>query len=569
MAFFRHFRKDYWLKFWRLCSKKEKKIIFISSFFFLSAVIFLIGAFYLSHTRVEPAYGGRLVEGVVGKVSTLNPILAGFNDADGSLISLIYDGILAPDGKGGYKPDLAESCQPLNGGSAWRVVLKDNIFWQDGKRITTDDIVFTIEKILDPRTRSPLAPSWQGVVVKAYDKRIIEFYLKEPYQFFRRNLADLKIIPKHIWESVPVSNYWLTDYNLLPVGSGPFEPESYQRTVEGTIKSFTLKANKKYFEGSPYLEGITFKYYDTYEEAARALANGKINSLADVALLGEEKTFLAKKVKKIEMPRFYGVFFNNQGEEIFKDGAVREALALATPKEQILKEVLNGEGKIINTPFIKGMDGWNPKFQEDYFDVEKAESVLEKAGFVDNDKDGIREKKEKDGKEEKLEFNLLFPSSPLLFRVGNILKESWAKIGVKVNLVSKPIDRLKEENIFPRDYQALLIGETTSFHPDLFGFWHSSQKFDPGLNIALFDNGEVDKLLEEIRSSGDKKKREEDYFAFQKIFLSENPAVFLFSPDYIWLLPSSLKGLGYLEKIDYSFERFIGARRWYMKEIRE
>ncbi len=569
MAFLKVFKGEFWKTFWRLCSKREKRMILIFLFFLLLAIVWLSLSHYYLSRKTIPTEGGKMVEGIVGQVSSLNPVIADFSEANRSLISLVYNGLLMPDGEGGYKGDLAKSWKALNDKSVWRVVLRDNIFWQDGQPITTDDIVFTLEKILDPRTRSPLASSWQGVVIKAYDKKIVEFYLKQPYEFFERNLADLKIIPKHIWENIPVDNYWLTDYNLLPIGSGPFKANSYQKTAQGTIKTFTFLPNKRYFKKKPYLEEIDFKFYQDYDEAKEAFAEGKINSLADITLSDSVINFKDKKIKKISIPRFYGVFFNNQSVGIFKDKFVRKALLLATPKEKILEDVLSGQGETINTPFIEGMEGWDESFQTSTFNLEEAKKVLENDGFDEFDDQGVRVKNSKEKQKIKLEFELTFPSSPLLFKVANILKNSWQKIGVKVNLSPKKIEDLREENIFPRCYEAVLLGEASSFHPDLFSFWHSSQKFDPGLNISLFDNEKADMLLENIRKSDNKKEREKDYYKFQEILLKENPAVFLFSPYYFWVLPSSLDGLSKINKIDYSFERFLDIQNWYMKKTKK
>ncbi len=568
MPFFRIFEKKFWLTFWKVCSRKEKIIIisaFIVFIFSLSTIFFNN---YLFAKKSLPARGGELIEGIVGQVSSLNPVIADFGEANRSLISLVYEGILEPDGQGGYKGGLAKSWKALDNKTVWRVVLKDNIKWQDGQPITTDDIVFTIGKILDPRTRSPLASAWQGVVVKAYDKKIIEFYLKQPYQFFERNLADLKIIPKHIWQNIPVDNYWLTDYNLMPIGSGPFKPMSYQKTTQGTIKVFTLQPYKNYFNGRPYLNKIIFKFYQNYDQAKEALAAGKINSLADIVLSNASISLSNKKIKKILVPRFYGIFLNNQSVEIFKDKNVRKALLLATPKKLILKKVLNNQGQVVNTPFVEGMDGWSSDFSKDEFNLEKAKQILIDDGFDSLDENGTREKARRDKTKEKLKFELVFPSSPLLFKVASIIKDTWAKIGVDITLKSKSIDSLREENIFPRCYEAVLLGEISSIHPDLFSFWHSSQKFDPGLNISLFDNEKADKLIEQIRKTDSPKQRKKDYYKFQEILLEENPVIFLFSPSYFWLIPNDLNGLNYLQKIDYPFERFVGAQNWYMKETR-
>ena len=167
-----------------------------------------------------------------------------------------------------------------------------------------------------------------------------------------------------------------------------------------------------------------------------------------------------------------------------------------------------------------------------------------------------------------MEIQIVMPQGAEFFQMANILREEWQKIGFEIKIETKEMKFLKEENIAPRNYQAILIGQMLNLQPDLFGFWHSSQKFDPGLNISLFDNEEADEAIEKIRQTFDKEERRKYYLKFQEIFLKEKPAIFLFSPNFYFLVPRSLKGIN-LEKVDYPFEIFNQANQWYLKEIRK
>jgi len=549
------FQKENYLSFWKNCSAKERKILIILIIVFFASSFSLFLSFYYQHTSLQPFPGGKTTFGLVGEITTLNPILTNFDNAESSLISLIYPSLLKTDGQGNYQSDILKEWYFLEDGRSLRIILKDNIFWQDGKKITTDDIAFTIQKITDPETNSPLSPSWQGITIKVYDQQIIEFFLKEPYAFFERNLANLKIIPKHIWEEISPQNYRLSEYNFFPIGAGPFKVEKFQKDKNGRIASCSLKANENYFGKKPYLKEINFKFYQNYQQAYQALKKGKIDSLFNLSAKNSQENFSKKKIYQVIVPRFYGIFFNSQEEEILNIPEIREALSLATPKKKIIDEVFGGKAKLVNTPFIEGMEGYDKEFQKENFNLEKAKEIIQKL-------------REEDKIPEKLEIQIVMPQGAEFFQMANILREEWQKIGFEIKIETKEMKFLKEENIAPRNYQAILIGQMLNLQPDLFGFWHSSQKFDPGLNISLFDNEEADEAIEKIRQTFDKEERRKYHLKFQEIFLKEKPAIFLFSPNFYFLVPRSLKGIN-LEKVDYPFEIFNQANQWYLKEIRK
>ena len=125
-----------------------------------AAVIFIItGVVYGislldKTTTLRPAEGGTYREAVVNQPVYINPVISNANDADKDLVALIYSNVFA----------LAEKITPSQNKLVWTIRLRDNLSWHDGVRLTADDVVFTIEKIQDPETRSPLFVTWQGVV---------------------------------------------------------------------------------------------------------------------------------------------------------------------------------------------------------------------------------------------------------------------------------------------------------------------------------------------------------------------------------------------------------------------
>ncbi|MFA6790014.1 MAG: hypothetical protein WCR65_00335, partial [Parcubacteria group bacterium] len=172
---------------------------------------------------------------------------------------------------------------------------------------------------------------------------------------------------------------------------------------------------------------------------------------------------------------------------------------------------------------------------------------------------------EKDG--EKLQFSLYVVDSSSYIELAEILKEQWKKIGAEVSIQAFSFSDMQQNHIKPREYDALLVGQDASFNVDPYSFWHSSNKKDPGLNLALFDNEEADKLISEAREENDRNKRIEKYHSFQEIVAEENPAVFLFSPYYLYLVDSKVKGIEE-KKINSTKSRFENVDKWYIKTKR-
>ena len=162
-----------------------------------------------------------------------------------------------------------------------------------------------------------------------------------------------------------------------------------------------------------------------------------------------------------------------------------------------------------------------------------------------------------------LAFSLTTANVPELRATAGIIKEEWEKVGARVDVkIYEPSD-LNQNSIRPRKYDALLFGEIFGRDLDLFAFWHSSQRNDPGLNIALYTNLKVDKLLEEARAETDKDKRMEKYQEFEKEVQKEIPAVFIYSPDFIYILPKKVMGAD-IGNITTPGERFLDINNWYV-----
>lgn len=555
-----------------ILTQKEK--IALLGFFVLFgvALLWLFLAFYYNNTEIGPVRGGKLIEGAVGTPRYANPIFAA-SDIDRDLTKLMFSGLVKYGKDGEPVPDLAEKFEISDDQKTYVFYLRKNVKWHDGENLTADDVVFTAQTIQNPEYKSPLRPNILGAEIEKIDDFTIKFSLKQTYAPFLENLA-FGVIPKHIWANIPLQSAALADYNIEPIGSGHYKFSGYVKDKNGVIQSYSLAANEEYFSGEPYISEITFKFYNSDDELAEAAGKGDISGFSQSSTknLSAIKNLPDFQIKTLKMPRYYAVFFNQQKSKILADAAVRTALDLAAPRQEIIEKVLENQGVEAHSPIHQESFAYNQDVKNPSFDEEKARELLKTAGWKDEDGDGFLEKitvkkisKTKTETEEiPLELELVTSQSEMLKQTAEILKKYWEGIGIRINLKIVDNADLQQNYLAGRNYDALLFGEVMSQDPDVFAFWHSSQKKSPGLNIAVYDNKSADKLLEEARQTVDIEKRKKKYFEFQAIVAKDKPAIFLFNPYYIYSLSAEIKGAE-TENIALPSLRFADIESWHVR----
>ncbi|MBI5306075.1 peptide ABC transporter substrate-binding protein [Candidatus Wolfebacteria bacterium] len=519
--------------------------------------------FIESKTKIVPVSGGEYAEGIIGQPSFINPVLA-ISDADRDLSEIVFDDLA----------DLAESYKPdqsgKEAGKIWRYRLKENLKWHDNEKITSDDIIFTIELIQNPDIYSPLAQNWQGITVSRISEIEVEFRLPSPYVFFKATLEDLKIIPKHIFSKIPAVNLRLSNYNLEPIGSGPYKYASFHKKSDGYIDLYEFIRNENYFGKKSYLGKFNFVFFDSDGEMMKAFNAGDIDGLEISNPRDVSKIFFPNKISSLGMYKYYAIFFNPYAHLAFKDKNVRMALNLSVNKNEIVDDIFNKEALPIGGPLVNDIFGSpleNNNFSNEY-SLEKASQILEKNGWVLNSQN-IRSKKI--GKDIiELEFNLIVPDIEFLKEIADRVSENWQKIGAKANIQVFSLSDINSQIIKTRNYQFIIFGNILGRVPDLFSFWHSSEKFYPGFNLALYENKTVDKLIKSTRSDFDEKNQKENILKIQSLIIEDQPAVFIFSPKYLHAHKKTLFGFedGGRKYISFLSERLKNAENWYVKTAR-
>jgi len=530
----------------------------------------LINNYYLSHSEVYPKIGGQYKEGILGQPHYINPVLSQTNDADRDLVQLIYSSLFKYDGQNNLIPDLAESYTIEDDGLTYYISLKKNVLWHDGEPLTANDIIFTIKTIQNPEYKSPLKNIWQNVEMEKVDDFAIRFRIKSVYAPFLHNLT-FGVLPKHLWAGIPAANFPLAEYNLKPIGSGPYQFKKIRKDKNGKIESIELVRNEDFYfsaaEGQPkgpFIEKIILRFYINEENLIKAYRKRKIDGLVSIPTANLSELKNSFNLYQIKLPIYYAVFFNQTKSKSLTDEAVRLALAYATNKQEIIDQVLAGKGAIVDSPLLPGCLGYTAETKIYDFALEHARNTLEAAGWTDQDEDGIREKEIKD-ELTKLEITLVASDWPEIKQTAELIKEQWEKIGAQINLEIIDSIALQEDYLRPREYEALLFGEVLGADPDPFAFWHSAHRKDPGLNLALYQNKKVDKLLEEARQTLDQEERVNKYIEFQKLVVEDLPAIFLFSPDYLYPVNKKVRGISSIEKLPTHSQRFSQIENWFIK----
>lgn len=546
---------------------KEKVAFYIFSAVLVSTSLFMLNSLNNAITVEVPKNGGAITEGVIGSPRFINPVLA-ISDTDRDLTSLVYSGLVRATTEGRLVNDLAEKMEISEDGLEYIFTLREDALFHDGENVTADDVVYTIELAKNDLLKSPRRAAWDGIAVEKIDEKTLIFRLKEPYSPFLEN-TTIGILPKHIWGDLKIEEITFSDFNSKPIGSGPYKIKSIDKNSSGIPVAYTLEAFNKYTEGRPYIDSIEIKFFNSENDLINSFNKKKVNNIhsispENIVNLKENGTNIITS----PLPRVFGLFFNQNQKTLFANKEVRLALDTSVNKERIVNEVLGGYGSSIDSPLAPGISIRKRNESKELVNtnrIDEALSILENNGWVMSD-DGVMVKKTK--KETlRLSFSISTSNAPELKSVANILKEEWQKIGAEVELKFFETGVLNQEVIRPRQYESLLFGEIVGRDFDLFAFWHSSQRNDPGLNIALYANITADSLLENIRKTSLRREREDAYLEFEKEIEKDIPAVFLYSPDFIYATNKNIKGVS-VGIVATPAERFLNINEWYLKTDR-
>jgi len=436
---------------------------------------------------------------------------------------------------------LAESYEISSGGLEITFRLRDDVYFSDGVPVTAEAGVFTYETAVNQKVDAANVASLFVDVEKAVkvNERVVKFFMKSPYFKALENVCfwDFGILPKHIYEFSDAEefNKRISD----PVGSGPYVFEKWN-----TGREIVLRRNENYWGRKPRLKKIIYKFIPNPVASVQALRSHKVD-----VIIPEPEQF-ADLVEDEEFNReFYCLSYWNPGVPFyyigwnqdtvwFGDRSVRRAMTHIINRQQIVSDLLKGHGREISGPFFIKGTGNAPDIEPWRYDLEKARELLTKAGWVDSDGDGIRDKNGV-----AFRFKFMYSSSYALYdRLAKLLKDEAAKVGIEV--VAEPYEwSILLGRLNDREFESMVIGWGGDVLEDFYQIFHSSQIGNRGANYVGFSNARADELLEEIRRTMDKSERDKLCHQFHRILHEEQPYTFLFTRPTFRLVDKRFKNV--------------------------
>lgn len=515
--------------------------------------------------EVQPSTGGVYSEGLVGTFGRLNPVLDFYNPADRDIDRLIYSSLLRIDDRGLPVYDLVESMGISREGTTYNFSLKEDATWHDGEPVTADDVVFTIEMLRSEELPVPqdVRDLWNTVEAEALDEHTLQFRLPEPYAPFMDYLT-FGILPRHLLGDLSPAEMVDAQFNLEPVGSGPYRFKGLQ-IEDDRISGVVLEGNQDYYAEPPFINEFVFRYYPDSASASAAYENGEVLGVSEItndvlpAALEDPNLNLYSS----RLPRLAMVFFNLDNPEVpfFQDASLRRALLKGLNRQGMINQLKEGQAIIADGPVFPGSWAYYEGVEHVAYDPEGAVQLLKQAGYTIPAAGGTTRTNEEG---QRLEFELLYPDEPAYQPLAEMIAENWSELGVDATLKPVSYDDLVSAYLEPRAYQAALVELNLSRYPDPdpYPFWHQAQ-ITGGQNYAKWDDRQASEYLEQARIETDVAERARLYRNFQVRFASELPALPLFYPVYNYAVDQLVQGITVGPLFDPS-DRFATVTNWFL-----
>jgi peptide/nickel transport system substrate-binding protein len=532
-----------------------------------------IGALLLSQQQVslpgiepvdEPVAGGVYTEAILGSLGRLNPVLDYYNSADYDIDHLLFSSLVRFDSRGLPYYDLAQDMGISQDGKDYNFSIRPDAIWHDGKPVTSDDIIFTIEMI--KQDAIPLPPDikefWGQVKVLAINEKTLQFQLPEPFAPFMDYLT-FGVLPRHLLEGTNPEEMADAPFNLEPIGSGPYRFENLI-VEDGKIAGVVLAAFDNYYLKKPFIEEVVFRFYPDASTALDAYEQGVVMGISQIT-----QDVLPRALKEpnlnlftARLPRLSMIYLNldNPTVPFFEDANLRRALMMGLNRRWIVDRLMEGQAIIAHGPIFPDSWAYYEGVEHVNFDPDAAVALLKAEGYTIPAEGG--QVRAKEGVE--LSFKMVYPDEELYTAIAERIREDWSRLGVKVDLEPHTYDELLADYLEPKTYQAALVELNLgrSPDPDPYPFWHQAQ-ITSGQNYSQWDDRQVSEYLEQARVLDDVNERARRYRNFQVRFSSELPALPLFFPVYSYGVDRQVNGVSIGPLYDPS-DRFNNITSWYL-----
>ena len=465
---------------------------------FLQQLLLYISTFFLAITPA-PEY----TEGVVGQPRSFLPSQT-VTQYDKTVSSLIFRSLFKYDIYGSLVPDLAETWEISEDGIVYTIKLKDNQYWVDGKKITSDDLIYTSYK----------TPDLSAVATDKVDDLTVRFTLPNKFSHFLSLLTT----------GVMQANAEEKNRPLLPVSSGQFRVLRVEKSGP-VIQQITLWNNDRKHE----IKKLVFRYYVNEEEVVTAAKLGEIDAFISNGQF-ELENFAEQKFPLQGV--HYSLYFNLRNDK-FSDEVLRQKLEKVLP----VNDLIYPYGIFVEGP------------------ISRSSFTEQEINFDKYDKDIVEVLSD-------VTFTVTVPDVSEHVALVNDIKKIWEeKLGVSVDIKRVDPAVFYDEVIKDRNYEVLFYGQEVGRDPDRYVYWHSTQKDGAGLNLSGFSHVRADRALEEGRNEVDNNKRLVHYSEFQKVISEQVPTIFLYHPYTKYYISKFVDGVG--QKYTFTVtDRFLDFSNW-------
>lgn len=507
----------------------------------ISAVV--IGAITTSFvtTTTTGVSGGNYVEGMVGNISSFNPVLAETED-ERAVSSLVYSSLLKTDETNSLTGDLAKNWESSSDGLAYNVTLRDNAKWQGTDiPVTADDVVFTVGLIKSSLIKSPLADTWKTINVVKNDDYSLTFTTRTPVASFLWALT-FGVLPSHELENISKNELreYLSEHNVI--GSGPFAYHSTSSTSSGA-KILIFSPNDNYYNGHAKVDSVHITSYDNVGALVNGYKSGEVNVATEINV--DVAQHLPNETHITPIHGEVMALFNLDSP-ILNSTQLRQALRLGIDRNLVRLAVAIGghQPNIAETP----MTPW--KGDESLVQVmgnsDEADRQLTQLGYSWNQnlqrvKDGVP-----------LRLNIATVENSDYEIVANNLAEQWRSLGIEADVTLATQENIQESVIIPRNYDVLIYQLQLGGDEDVYAYWHSSGAKSGGLNLSSYKSPVVDLALTRARTQGNFNNRISSYNTFVKTWLDDAPAIVLYQANLYYLRSDNVRTWGGQTLIDKS-----------------
>ena len=466
-----------------------------------------------------PSNGGTLIDATIGEPSGLIAMTAG-ESAASAIAGNIFNSLLKYDKNLDLTGELAQAWDISEDKKTITFHLKPNLKWADNQPLTSDDVLFTWQKVTDENTRTPYGSDY-ALVIKAEtpDANTFRVTYSAPYAPALSTWAGLHILPKHLLKDQDINT---TTFKRNPVGSNYYKLDSWKNG-----QYLKLSRNALASQGQARIDKLITRIIPDKATQFLELSADNIDMMGlnpiQYSRVLPARPQLNKNVGLYkELGSGYTYMGFNLKRKPFDDVRVRLAINYAIDKQEIIDGVLLGLGEPVASPYKPGTRWSNPTLKPYPYDPVKAKELLKEAGFADTNGDGVLEK---DGKP--FSFEILTNQNKEREMSAVLIQRRLKEVGIEVNIRALEWASFLGRFIEPREFDAVILAWSLSLDPDQYSIWHSSQQAAKQFNFVGYNNAKVDKLLEEGRLELDPDKRQKVYHEFAKILLEDSPIVYL------------------------------------------